>query len=188
MGAEPPKDTHGASPVERKQDETEHSPGDVSPTSTEQLHHTRRRHRGNVPGATHCAICHKRASGAELSPSALHGVALNQYIREQAVGWQEDQPICHRCLNRFRGGFVAHTIVQERGELTQLEEEVIRSLQEQAIISEDINTLRSIAHEGAVNSRSGGLFRGELDLYWMFFRRSCGVDNCEFAGRRLRRF
>jgi uncharacterized membrane protein len=30
--------------------------------------------------------------------------------------------------------------VQERGELTQLEEEVIRSLQEQAIISEDINT------------------------------------------------
>lgn len=88
----------------------------------------------------HCAVCFRPTPPGNISQGALQGASLNEFIREQVPQWTEEQPICYRCLNRFRAGFVAHTITQQRGELTQLEEEVVRSLEEQAIVSEDINT------------------------------------------------
>ena len=140
MSSEPPEHS-GESPPKKGEHRQTHDPVTTdSPGVAEHTHHNHRHRRGDPALAIHCAACHRRVLAMELSHGALHGSALNQYISEQIAGWQEDQPICHRCLNRFRAGFVAHTIAQERGELTQLEEEVIRSLQEQAIISENINT------------------------------------------------
>lgn len=99
---------------------------------------TRRARSSVVP--VHCAVCSRLTAPGDISKGTLHRASLNEFIREQVPRWTEEQPICHRCLNRFRAGFVAHAISQQRGEITQLEEEVIHSLEEQAIVSENINT------------------------------------------------
>jgi uncharacterized membrane protein len=101
--------------------------------------HRQRRIRKKIH-PVYCALCHRRATTAEISPGSLHGAAFTDFIQSEVPSWSSEQPICHRCLNRFRAHFIAHIITQQKGELTQLEKEVISSLEQQALISENINT------------------------------------------------
>ena len=101
--------------------------------------HRQRRIRKKIH-PVYCALCHRRATTAEISPGSLHGAAFTDFIQSEVPSWSAELPICHRCLNRFRAHFIAHIITQQKGELTQLEKEVISSLEQQALISENINT------------------------------------------------
>lgn len=118
----------------------------------------------------HCAVCYRLTAPGDISKGALHRSALNEFIREQVPQWTEDQPICHRCLNRFRAAFVAHAISQQRGELTQLEEEVIHSLEEQALVSENINAqFEQSLTRGQVMADRVAAFGGSWSFLLLFF-------------------
>jgi uncharacterized membrane protein len=118
--------------------------GDSSTVLSSEQHHEHGERRQRRPrkkiNPVYCALCHRRVTTAEISPGSLHGAAFTDFIQSEVPSWSAEQPICHRCLNRFRAHFIAHIINQQKGELTQLEKEVISSLEQQALISENINT------------------------------------------------
>jgi len=72
-------------------------------------------------------------AGATIRDSILHTI-LHSY-----PDWSTDGYICRNDLNRFRSEYVHGLLQSEKGELTNLENEVIRSLQEYDIISENVD-------------------------------------------------
>ncbi|MBI5001529.1 MAG: DUF1003 domain-containing protein [Euryarchaeota archaeon] len=62
-----------------------------------------------------------------------------EVIRGKHPGWSPDGYICINDLNRFRAEYVRHILEAEKGELTALERDVLKSIQEQELMSRDIN-------------------------------------------------
>jgi uncharacterized membrane protein len=96
----------------------------------------RRRTRG---GEHLCRACGKLARGPELIPAALVRPNVAQNIAAATPGWDSAGYICRQCLNRFRGEFVRSEMERDIGALTALEEEVMHSLRDGAIVSDNTN-------------------------------------------------
>jgi uncharacterized membrane protein len=62
-----------------------------------------------------------------------------EIIKKQNSSWTEDQMVCIDCLDQFRSEYIEDALTEEIGELTQLEQEVIRSMKEQETLTENIN-------------------------------------------------
>src|SRR5262249_19854733 len=61
-------------------------------------------------------------------------------IRAEHPDWSPERPICRTDLDRYRTRYVQRVLELEKGELSALEEEVVQSLQEQELISRNLNT------------------------------------------------
>ena len=64
--------------------------------------------------------------------------SLAEFIRSKHPEWKTDQPICFDDLSRFRKEYVKHALQDELGELSTLDHEVIESLQQNDLLSENI--------------------------------------------------
>ncbi|GEM_PF-1038087 len=84
-----------------------------------------------------CLICGQ--SRRQLMSAAMVRTTLFKLIQADHPEWNDKSYICLDDLNIYRSRFVANTLEEERGELTNLEEDVIRSLKEQEIIAENAN-------------------------------------------------
>jgi uncharacterized membrane protein len=81
-----------------------------------------------------CQICGSdRAS--ELRPGILVRPAVAKLILEDRERWDENGLICLDDLQRYRHKYVASLLLEEKGEITQIEEEVLESLREQEILA-----------------------------------------------------
>jgi len=60
-------------------------------------------------------------------------------IRKTYPDWSPDGFICMPDLNRFRGQFVKDVLERDKGELTALDEQVVRSLKEHELLSKNVN-------------------------------------------------
>jgi uncharacterized membrane protein len=65
--------------------------------------------------------------------------SITELIRKSHPEWSPTGYICSEDLNHFRGLYVQDVLTTEKGELTELDEEVVRSFREQELISQDIN-------------------------------------------------
>jgi uncharacterized membrane protein len=81
-----------------------------------------------------CQICGNTDS-SDLHPGVLVRPAVAKLIEQEKGSWDETGWICSADLDRFRQQFVEKLVAAERGELTALEKEVLRSLKEQEILS-----------------------------------------------------
>ncbi|PYL74780.1 MAG: hypothetical protein DMF27_13830 [Verrucomicrobia bacterium] len=85
-----------------------------------------------------CQICGRSflpqngAIGENVRPS------LAEFIKSQRPDWDPQQFICFADLGAFRRDYVKHTLECEIGELTALDHEVIESLREHEVLSENI--------------------------------------------------
>src|SRR5439155_207769 len=85
-----------------------------------------------------CQICGRSflpqngAIGENVRPS------LAEFIKSQRPNWDPQQFICFADLGAFRRDYVKHTLECEIGELTALDHEVIESLREHEVLSENI--------------------------------------------------
>ncbi len=83
-----------------------------------------------------CPICQKTADdgviGENIRPS------LAEFIQSQRPDWNPTDPICLEDLGRFRKEYVKRALQDELGELTTLDKEVIESLQQHELLSENI--------------------------------------------------
>lgn len=86
-----------------------------------------------------CEVCRREFPLSSLAPAELVRPPVEQLIRVAAPGWNERSRICLADLNRFRVAYVQRALEQERGELSQLEREVLESLQELDVISANVN-------------------------------------------------
>jgi uncharacterized membrane protein len=85
-----------------------------------------------------CQICgrklaaHNGTIGDNIRPS------LAEFISAQRPTWDPHQFVCFDDLGEFRKEYVKRTLQDELGELSTLDHEVIESLQEHEILSENI--------------------------------------------------
>jgi len=86
-----------------------------------------------------CPICHQEKPAREvLHGDLVHGGVL-ELIQNTHPGWSAQDLICLSCLNRLRAEYVGTVLAAERGELSRLEAEVVKSLKDQEMISQNIN-------------------------------------------------
>lgn len=79
-----------------------------------------------------CQLC---GNTHALTNAALVNPALADLIRRDAGHWDERGWICHDDLQRFRYRYVENLLRQEKGELGDLEREVLDSLAQHEILS-----------------------------------------------------
>ena len=91
-----------------------------------------------APRKLNCQICGRAflpqngAIGDNVRPS------LAEFIKSQRPNWDPQQFICFADLGIFRKDYVKRALEDEIGELTSLDQEVIESLQQHEVLTENI--------------------------------------------------
>ena len=86
-----------------------------------------------------CSVCHEGKAFDDMMPIELVDDALLEFMRKKYADWSSHGFICVTCLNRIRSEYVEAVLEAEKGEISALEEEVIRSLKEEDLLARNIN-------------------------------------------------
>lgn len=86
-----------------------------------------------------CPLCQQQHLPGELVTGDLVREPVRAEILQDHPEWNPQQPLCIRCLNRYRAQHVCHLLETEKGELTHLEQDVVNSLREQESLAENLN-------------------------------------------------
>jgi uncharacterized membrane protein len=90
-------------------------------------------------GMHRCQVCGGSFAGHNVLPASLVRDKIAALIAARLPTWDPAGYICRNCLNGFRTEFVRAEMEQDRGELSALEEEVMRSLRDGAIVTDNLN-------------------------------------------------
>ncbi|TWU26766.1 hypothetical protein Pla52o_06210 [Novipirellula galeiformis] len=86
-----------------------------------------------------CSICKKKFPLAEVTPSRLVRPAMAALIVADHPDWDRDSYGCHNDLNHYRSLYMQDILTAEKGELSSLEKEVLDSLREHDILTQNLN-------------------------------------------------
>ena len=86
-----------------------------------------------------CSICGRSLPRRQLVSGDLVRPTLADTIRGEHPEWSEERLICLEDLARYRGRYVHSLLESERGELTTLEQEVVDSLREHDLLSQNVD-------------------------------------------------
>jgi uncharacterized membrane protein len=86
-----------------------------------------------------CQVCGKNASQADLIAASAVRPVVAKRIRQEYPQWSADGFICADDLNRFRYDYIRSLVEAERGELSDLEKEVVESLAKNEILSTHVD-------------------------------------------------
>jgi uncharacterized membrane protein len=115
-----------------------------------------------------CAICHKEAQEGVRFGAVRPAVA--SLIAAEQPNVEADDVICSRHVSDYRNRYVADLLDRERGELSELEKEVVESLAREETISRDVET--SWEHQRTVGERVADAvadFGGSWTFIGIFF-------------------
>ena len=87
-----------------------------------------------------CQICHMRKKLSEVSPAAIVREPIVEIIKKTNPDWSSSGFICLTDLNRFREEYVKDVLTQGKGEVSALEQQVIKSMKEHELLSTNVNT------------------------------------------------
>jgi len=94
----------------------------------------------NAKDSKVCAICGKSLAPRDLIPGiAVRDVIASEILLDHA-DWSQEKWICRTDLNRYRSQYVHRLLESEKGDLTSLEQEVLRSLHEHETLAKDVDT------------------------------------------------
>ena len=91
------------------------------------------------PSAEVCALCGRSGDIQNLVPISALRPSLQRFILSLHPGLDDESRVCAEDLNEYRDRFLAEMLEEEKGELTRLEEDVLRSLRDQDLLSSNIN-------------------------------------------------
>jgi uncharacterized membrane protein len=86
-----------------------------------------------------CAICGRDFPTSEAMPAEAIRPSVLQLIAHDHADFGPGHFICHADLNRYRYAYVEELLASERGAITSIEQEVLRSLRDQETVAQDIN-------------------------------------------------
>ena len=86
-----------------------------------------------------CAICGQTKPQSEVTPGILVRPEIDAVIRRKHPEWTINENICDVCHNRVRTEYVMAQIQKDRGELSALENEVIDSIRQNQIVTDNLN-------------------------------------------------
>ncbi len=87
-----------------------------------------------------CQICKEQKTLSEVMSGELIRPSVVETIKKKCPYWSSQGFICLPCLNHIRADYVQDVLETEKGELSALEEEVVKSLRNQELLSENLNT------------------------------------------------
>jgi uncharacterized membrane protein len=93
----------------------------------------------NIESKQMCQTCKKHKIKAELIPLELIDAPLLEFIKEKFPECSKEGYICKADLKKIRLQYVEEVLKKEKGELTNLENKVLASLNEQETITQNIN-------------------------------------------------
>ncbi|WP_283434611.1 DUF1003 domain-containing protein [Neorhodopirellula lusitana] len=88
---------------------------------------------------TKCTVCGKVFSMSELTPGRFVRPLVADRITAEHPDWNVEGYICQGDLNHYRSLYVQNVLEQERGELSTLERDVIESLREHDVMTQNLN-------------------------------------------------
>ena len=86
-----------------------------------------------------CQICKEQKKRSEVIPGELIRQPMVETIRRTHPDWSPSGFICIADLNQFRAKYVKDVLETEKGDLSTLEEQVMKSLKEHELLSKNIN-------------------------------------------------
>ena len=86
-----------------------------------------------------CQICGKKHPAVELVAASLVRKVVVDLVKQSHPDWSEDGFICVDDLNSFRYEYVRSLIETERGELSDLDKEVLESISRNEILSTHVD-------------------------------------------------
>lgn len=86
-----------------------------------------------------CAICGQVKPATDTIPGILLRPAIGALIRKKHPDWTLNDNICVPCHNSFRMQYVQDQVQKDRGELSTLEQEVVESIRQNQIVTDNIN-------------------------------------------------
>jgi uncharacterized membrane protein len=86
-----------------------------------------------------CQICGKQKKLSEIIPAELIREPVVKIIRKTHPDWSSRGFICVSDLNQFRAKYVEDIIQRDKGEISALEKQVVKSLEKQGLLSENVN-------------------------------------------------
>jgi uncharacterized membrane protein len=87
-----------------------------------------------------CEVCKRPFPREKVLPASLVREKIANLIVSRAPGWSDTSFICHSCLNGFRLEYVRTAMENDRGALGELEHEVLESIKQGELLSENLNT------------------------------------------------
>ncbi len=87
-----------------------------------------------------CQVCGQSFPSRELLAAPLIRANIAEKIRADHPAWSEHSRICQHDLASYRGQYVHSLLVTEKGELSELEKEVLLSLQKNQTLATDIDS------------------------------------------------
>lgn len=87
-----------------------------------------------------CQICKKEYRANEVFSGEMVKPAIAELIKKDHPEWESNTYICQPDLNHYRAEYVRDVLEMEKGELSNIEEAVLRSIKEQEMLSTNINT------------------------------------------------
>ena len=91
------------------------------------------------PETVICQICGKQKKMSEVVPAEFVREPIVETIRKTHPDWSSSGFICTPDLNSFRAQYVRDILKKEKGELSSVEERVVKSMEDQEVLSKDIN-------------------------------------------------
>jgi len=86
-----------------------------------------------------CQVCGKLKSPAEVMPAEMVRPAVAELIRQSHRDWSTSGFVCLTDLDAFRAQCIQQVLEAEKGELSNLEGDVLRSFQQQELLAENTN-------------------------------------------------
>ncbi|MEI6712682.1 MAG: DUF1003 domain-containing protein [Verrucomicrobiota bacterium] len=86
-----------------------------------------------------CQICHRHFEADEIVLGQSVRPAVVDMIQKDHPNWQEQGFICLPDLNIYRNRYTQQLVEEDVGEITELEKEVIESLNENELLSVNVN-------------------------------------------------
>ncbi|MBU2648391.1 DUF1003 domain-containing protein [bacterium] len=87
-----------------------------------------------------CSICGQKKTGSMMMPVDLVRSAVIEKIKKANPDWKPEGYICTEDLNLFRSKHVQGLLETEKGELTVLDQEVLKSLREHEILTSNVDS------------------------------------------------
>lgn len=89
----------------------------------------------------HCTVCGKQFCPREVVPHDLVRAQISELIGKDYPDWSRDSYICQDDLAQYRAKYLKGMLVEENGRLSELDVEVLRSLKEHDILTEDVTKI-----------------------------------------------
>lgn len=87
-----------------------------------------------------CTVCKKTFGQTDVVSAHLVRESVNEFIQRDYPNWSDESYICRSDLSVYRTKYVHSLLESEKGELSELEREVLDSLQKHELIASNVDS------------------------------------------------